>query len=209
MQRQDDPFGSTAVGVITPEAPVDAPAPPSVPKGHQRRRRLILVGAGALVVLLVAGAILAHLSLSQTYSAQRAVEDYFAAQARSDVTGNNVDAMDGSPELRARRAKMWHDWLRRRFADNVPYDQTVRGILCATSRDGLPPEEWLQRVKEIDAQADKGFATSYAERASLDLFWRRQARVPIEQWGEKTAAAFMGIRLECAQCQHRADARVR
>jgi len=87
VQRQDDPFGSTAVGVITPEAPVDAPAPPSVPKGHQRRRRLILVGAGALVVLLVAGAILAHLSLSQTYSAQRAVEDYFAAQARSDVTG--------------------------------------------------------------------------------------------------------------------------
>src|SRR5262249_32715636 len=31
--------------------------------------------------------------------------------------------------------------------------------------------------------------------------WRRQQNnIPVEQWGEKTAAAFMGIRLECAQC---------
>ena len=87
MQSQDDPFGSTAVGVITPEAPVASPPAPPVHKGHQQRRRLILVGAVALALLLAAGAILANLSLSQTYSAQRAVEDYFAAQARSDVDG--------------------------------------------------------------------------------------------------------------------------
>ena len=24
--------------------------------------------------------------------------------------------------------------------------------------------------------------------------------MPIDQWGEKTAAAFLGVRLECAQC---------
>jgi hypothetical protein len=32
------------------------------------------------------------------------------------------------------------------------------------------------------------------------MFWRRQQQVPIEQWGEKVAAAFLGVRLECAQC---------
>src|SRR5262249_7965829 len=49
-------------------------------------------------------------------------------------------------------------------------------------------------------EIDNGFNRVYAERPSLDLFWRRQQRVPIEQWGEKTAAAFLGVRLECAQC---------
>lgn len=34
----------------------------------------------------------------------------------------------------------------------------------------------------------------------MDLFWRKQAAVTLDQWGEKTAAAFMGVRLECAQC---------
>ena len=95
---------------------------------------------------------------------------------------------------------MWHDWFRKRIAENMPYEQIVHGVLCATSRDGRSPEEWVKQVREIDGAAEKGFDSKYAERASLDLFWRRVQNVPIEQWGEKTAAAFMGVRLECAQC---------
>jgi hypothetical protein len=117
-----------------------------------------------------------------------------------DITGNNTDALEQPNDLKAKRSQMWYDWLRQRLAENVPYDEMVRGILCATSRDGLPPEQWLQQVKTIEEAAEKGRAACYADRPSLDLFWRRQANVPIEQWGEKTAAAFMGIRLECAQC---------
>src|SRR5207248_3456569 len=45
-----------------------------------------------------------------------------------------------------------------------------------------------------------GFHTDYAERKTLDLFWRRQQQPTIDIWGEKTAAAFLGVRLECAQC---------
>jgi hypothetical protein len=118
----------------------------------------------------------------------------------SDVTGNNVDVMDGSPETRARRAKMWHDWLRRRFADNVPYDRIVRGILCATSRDGEGIDAW---TREEAALADQGFVSDYAKRRTLDLFWRRTAGddfFPLEQMAELTASAFLGVRLECAQC---------
>ena len=57
-------------------------------------------------------------------------------------------------------------------------------------------------VKQVEAEEkiERGFNRVYAERATLDLFWRRQQRVPVEQWGEKTAAAFLGVRLECAQC---------
>jgi hypothetical protein len=117
----------------------------------------------------------------------------------SDVTGNSVDVMDGSPELRARRAKMWHDWLRRRFADNVPYDQMVRGILCATSRGGQGVDAWLRE----EAAATDGIGGDYANRPTLDLFWRRSVGdefFPLEQMAEVTAAAFLGVRLECAQC---------
>jgi hypothetical protein len=117
-----------------------------------------------------------------------------------DVTGNNTDALENPQNLRAKRSQMWHDWLRKRFAQNVPYDEIVRGILCATSRDGKSPEDWLKEEKATDEAMGKGFDTSYADKPTLDLFWRRQQPVAVEQWGEKTAAAFMGVRLECAQC---------
>jgi len=116
-----------------------------------------------------------------------------------DITGNNTDALENPQQRRAHLSQMWHDWFRKRVADNMPYDEIVRGVLCATSRDGMTPEEYVKHVKETEA-IDKGFNSVYADRPTLDLFWRRQQRVPIEQWGEKTAAAFLGVRLECAQC---------
>ena len=119
----------------------------------------------------------------------------------SDVTGNNTVALEQPNGLmQNRRSQMWHDWLRKRIADNVPYDAIVRDILTATSADGMKPEEWIEFAKTIDAQMDKGFESDYADKKSLDLFWRRQGAVPIEQWSEKIAAAFLGVRLECAQC---------
>jgi hypothetical protein len=118
----------------------------------------------------------------------------------SDITGNNTQALEQPAPMQVKRSQMWHDWLRKRVADNVPYDQIVRDILTATSRDGAAPDEWIAFVKKIDEQAAKGLKTDYPEKKSLDLFWRRQQQVPIEQWGEKVAAAFLGVRLECAQC---------
>lgn len=118
----------------------------------------------------------------------------------SDITGNNTQALENPQKFQLRKSQMWHDWLRKRIAENASYDQIIRDILTATSLDGQTPAEWLEFVKKIDAQTEKGFSTDYPEKKTLDLFWRRQAQVPIEAWGEKVAAAFMGVRLECAQC---------
>src|SRR5262249_44760708 len=118
----------------------------------------------------------------------------------SDITGNNTDALENPGPLKPRRSQMWHDWLRKRIADNVPYDEIVGDILTATSREGMKPAAWIEQQKKLDAELEKGWETSYADRHTLDLFWRRQQAVPIEQWGEKVAAAFLGARLECAQC---------
>jgi hypothetical protein len=121
----------------------------------------------------------------------------------SDVTGNNVEVMDGEPTVRARRSKMWHDWFRQRIATNVPYDEIVRGILCATSREGQAVERWIEQEVTLSQQAAKGFDSDYARRPTLDLFWRRTIGddfFPLDQMAELTAAAFLGVRLECAQC---------
>jgi hypothetical protein len=122
------------------------------------------------------------------------------ATKMSDVTGNNTDALEQPPQLKAKRSQQWQDWLRQRFADNLPYDEIVRGILTATSREGMDPEEWVKLVAKQDEAIESGFDDTYKDRKTLDLFWRRQGAVQLEQWGEKVAAAFLGVRLECAQC---------
>jgi hypothetical protein len=127
-----------------------------------------------------------------------------------DITGCDVTAMEGPEELKAQRARLWHDWLRRRIADNVPYDQLVHGILCATSRDGRDLETWMRQESELTAALRQGQPGNYADRGGLDLFWRRFSGddfFPVEQMAERTATAFLGVRIECAQChKHPFDA---
>src|SRR3984893_3101407 len=95
---QDDPSGSTAVAVLTGEAAASsAPTPATAP----RRRRwwlIALVAAGVVLAILVVAGIVANASLSQTYSARRAVEDYFAAQAHRNVDGMLANATFLRPE---------------------------------------------------------------------------------------------------------------
>jgi hypothetical protein len=117
-----------------------------------------------------------------------------------DISGNDTLSLEVPVQLRPVRSQMWHDWFRKRLADNMPYDQIVKGVLCATSREGKSAQEWYTEFKALDDKAQTSYDTPYAERETLDLYWRRQQQVTIEQWGERTAAAFMGVRLECAQC---------
>jgi hypothetical protein len=118
----------------------------------------------------------------------------------SDITGNNTQALEQPQDMQMKRSQMWHDWFRVRLEKNVPYDEIVKGVLLATSLDGMKPEEWLEQVKKIDADSAKYDTIEYVKRQTLDLFWRRQQQVPSIEWGEKVAAAFLGVRLECAQC---------
>ncbi|MBI3823952.1 MAG: DUF1549 domain-containing protein, partial [Planctomycetes bacterium] len=118
----------------------------------------------------------------------------------SDITGNDTAALENPAQLKTKRSQQWHDWLRKRFQDNMPYDEMVKGILTATSREGRSPEDWLSHMKKADAGLASFDTSEYTNRESLDLYWRRQVAVPKEIWGERTAAAFLGVRVECAQC---------
>jgi hypothetical protein len=100
---------------------------------------------------------------------------------------------------------MWQRWLEDKLARNVPYDDLVRRILCATSLEGRSRAEFLAEVAEIQhknegrGNFDDG---TYARRQTLDLYWLKvQHRDPTTA-ALQTANAFLGLRLECAQCHN-------
>jgi hypothetical protein len=92
-------------------------------------------------------------------------------------------------------------WLRARLADNTSYDELVERILTATSRDGRSLQEWSQEAQALSA----GYTTprsdhvEYSRRKTLDLYWQRRASGGVSGTLQ-VAHAFLGLRLECAQC---------
>eukprot|EP00913_Durusdinium_trenchii_P005685 g5303.t1 len=134
----------------------------------------------------------------------RAIEAFLAdpmhaalwATRLSDITGNEIDALPGSRDLQPKYAAMWHNWLRARIANNTPYDEIVKGILTTTSRGNMPIAGWITKRAKLLRTARGSFRNGYSRQPALDLYWKR----PAGRLAEISAAAFMGVRIECAQC---------
>ncbi len=122
----------------------------------------------------------------------------------SEWTGNSVDTLaaeDASTKLAI--AQMWHEWLRVRFEKNLPYDQLIRSLLTATSRNADTISDWLQREYDWTAALRAQQATTLSDRPTLDLFWRRQLvqnEYPAREMAERVASSLLGVRLNCARC---------
>ena len=76
-----------------------------------------------------------------------------------DITGNNTQAAGAARRRRRpkRSARCGTTGSASASPTTCPTTRSSRGILTATSRDGLTPEEWLAYVKKIDEQTAKGF----------------------------------------------------
>ena len=92
-------------------------------------------------------------------------------------------------------------WIRARLAENTPYDVFVERILLATSREGRTMDEYVAEVNSLF----EGYAPGrldlelYARRKTLDLFWQRRGSDGVKGTMQ-VAHAFLGLRMECAQC---------
>lgn len=98
-------------------------------------------------------------------------------------------------------APRFQAWVRARLEENVPYDEFASRILLATSREGRSREEWAQEVIALQ----EGYTTPrndlevYAKRKTLDIYWQRRDAIGVPG-AMQVAHAFLGLRLQCAQC---------
>lgn len=115
-----------------------------------------------------------------------------------------------------------YDWYRNKLAANLPWDKLVAGVLTATAADNRSVEELAAEVKrqaelrkagkKEDAEPTdaKPWASGYALRNTLDVFFdnnkfRVQAgpdkgKIDPQPIALHAATAFLGVRLECAEC---------
>jgi len=111
----------------------------------------------------------------------------------------NFDPKGGLVE--ATEARRFYEWVRARLTENLPYDQLVERILTATSREGREAEAWVKEVRTLCAENATKDAElkAYASRKTLDLYWQRADNTSVKH-AVRVAHAFLGLRLECAQC---------
>ncbi len=98
-------------------------------------------------------------------------------------------------------APRFQQWVRARLEENTPYDQFVERILTATSRDGRDVETWADEVVRMEEGYGPGRKDleMYKGRKTLDLYWQRSSSSGVPA-ALQVAHAFLGLRLECAQC---------
>lgn len=93
-----------------------------------------------------------------------------------------------------------YEWLRARLLENVPYDAMVERILTATTRDGRGLEEWAElAAADLKDELDRKLPKTYAARKTMDIFWKRRMAADVDP-AIRVGHAFLGLRLQCAQC---------
>lgn len=118
-----------------------------------------------------------------------------------DFTGNNDFQLRNTiPEERngVLASNTWYQWIYKRIADNEPYDSLVAGIVLATSE---PSESGY-------ADYCKTMCETYAEQSGktpadlpfMPWYWARRDLRDAEPRAINFAHAFLGIRIQCAQC---------
>lgn len=115
-----------------------------------------------------------------------------------DYTGNNEQQLNNVNPVQGSATQAWYDWIYKRVADNTPYDQIVEGIVLGVSR--APDQSYTDYCKELSDIYRQGSDRSYADRPSMPYYWaRNNFRLP-EDRVIGFAYAFMGVRIQCAQC---------
>ena len=116
-----------------------------------------------------------------------------------DWTGNNDrNVSNNGPEGRQGASKLWYQWMHTKVAQNVPYDEIVRGIVLAKSR--LDGESYADFCERMSGYLTKDGMLSFGDQPYLPYFWSRQNFRKPEERALGFAYTFLGVRIQCAQC---------
>ena len=117
-----------------------------------------------------------------------------------DFTGNNDQQVNNIlPTMKGMRtpaSKAWYDWIHRRIENNEPYDKLVEGIVTAKS---IQPGQSYQDYCKSMCDVYKG-EKSFADFEQMPYYWARRDFRQVEPRAINFAYAFLGIRIQCAQC---------
>ena len=120
-----------------------------------------------------------------------------------DFTGNNPQQLnDGGGLIRnlnGEQSRTWYEWIYKRVADNVPYDQIAAGIILASSR-ASPDQTYEEFAKEMGAYYRKEKPADFSTRETMPYFWARRNVAKPQEKALAFSHAFLGVRIECAEC---------
>lgn len=97
--------------------------------------------------------------------------------------------------------RRFYEWIRGRMLENTPYDEFAERILLASSLEGKTKAELHQNLQAL-AEEDAARSTdlkAYQQRRTLDLYWLRANSTGV-LGTIQVSHAFLGLRLQCAQC---------
>ena len=113
-----------------------------------------------------------------------------------DMTENNTLQLRNISYNNNVASEQWYDWIYRRIENNVPYDEMIAGIVTGTSRE---PDESFTEYCERMSQLTKESA-SFGDSESMPYYWMRREFQDRDTRAISFAHAFLGLRIQCAQC---------
>lgn len=115
-----------------------------------------------------------------------------------DLTGNSERNLPegGEQGLRREKSEKWYDWIYRRVEQNVAYDKLVQGMVLAVSR--APGQSDAEYFTQMSAHFRQQDPHDFAARETMPYFWTNNRFTPPQPL--RFSFAFLGVRLECAQC---------
>lgn len=112
-----------------------------------------------------------------------------------DFTGCNPTQQ---AELGQELAEQWYMWIYERLRQNQPWDQLAADILLATGREN--GQSWSQYSAQTSACFREHQPASFTDRRTMPHFWSRRTVSKPTDKALSVAHAFLGIRLQCAEC---------
>ena len=127
----------------------------------------------------------------------------FWATKLCDWTGNDNRFTPTTPR-RETSSHRWYRWFYARFRAHDPWDQIMRGLVTATSREGRSAGEWLKEVQadyqKRQAKGEASFdASDYEARKTLDIFYMKSGN-NASAVARQISYVFLGVQVECAEC---------
>jgi len=114
----------------------------------------------------------------------------------NDTKFNNFGVLNNNPAAPTGASQQWYDWIYKRVTENVSYDKIIEGVVTGVSR--VPGESYAEFCDYM-TKAVKGDA-NYADRPDMPYYWARRDFNKPEERAIGFAYAFLGIRIQCAQC---------